>query len=195
MSDFEHVFAEMQRQRMRVPREATVVAVPNAETILREGLAFFLGKERRKAVWLPEYNAVAAWLSDNKGRGLFLHGDCGRGKSIICNYVLPAILLMQCKKVVSVFDVQQMNRDIDYVLSKHIIALDDIGTEEQSIKYGERRLAFGEIMDAAEKQRKLVIVSTNLSSDEIRYRYGDRILDRIVSTTTRVLFEGKSLRG
>ena len=94
----------------------------------------------------------------------------------------------------SVFDIQDMNRDIDLVLSKHIISLDDIGTEEVSIKYGERRMAFAEVMDAAEKHGKLVIVSTNLNESELKERYGDRVLDRIKATTSRILFTGKSLR-
>ena len=157
-------------------------------------MRYFIGQEGREAVWLPEYEKVAAWLSGNQGRGLFLFGNCGRGKSILCRHALPAILLECCRKVVSVFDMQDMNRDIDLVLSKHILALDDIGTEEQSVKYGERRMAFAEIMDAAEKHGKLVIVSTNLGENELRERYGDRILDRIRSTTTRVRFSGASLR-
>ena len=127
-------------------------------------------------------------------RGLFLFGNCGRGKSILCRFALPAILLKYCRKVVTVLDIQDMNRDIDLALSKHILSLDDIGTEEISVKYGERRLAFAEIMDAAEKQGKLVIVSTNLGESELRERYGDRVLDRVRAITTRVLFTGKSLR-
>ncbi len=68
--------------------------------------------------------------------------------------------------------------------------LDDIGTEEVSNVYGNKRLAFAEIMDSAEKYGKLVIVSSNLTVAEIKKRYGDRVLDRVVATTKRVLFEG-----
>lgn len=89
---------------------------------------------------------------------------------------------------------QEMNHKLDEVLTKGIISLDDIGSEEMMIKYGERRLAFAEIMDAAEKSGKIVIVSTNLTSDQIRSQYGDRVLDRIKAITTRVLFKGDSLR-
>ncbi|WP_044215348.1 hypothetical protein [Dysgonomonas gadei] len=60
--------------------------------------------------------------------------------------------------------------------------------------FGNRRMAFAEVMDAAEKHGKLLIISTNLPVDDIRKRYGDRVLDRIKSTTTRILFEGESLR-
>ena len=179
---------------MKLPNEKVFISVPNARTVLQNAMRYFIGFEKRESVWLPEYEQVAKWLSGNNGRGLFLYGNCGRGKSVLCRFALPAILLKYCRKVVTVFDIQDMNRDIDTVLSKHLISLDDIGTEEISIKYGERRMAFAEIMDAAEKQGKLLIISTNLNDKDIRERYGDRILDRIVATTTRVLFTGKSLR-
>lgn len=193
--NFDKVIEEMRNHGMKLPNERTTIAVPNAQQVLSGAMKYFLSRyEGRESVWLPEYDNVAKWLSDNNGRGLFLYGNCGRGKSYLCRYAIPAILLKYCRKVVSVFDIQDMNRDIDLMLSKHILALDDIGTEEISIKYGERRMAFAEIMDAAEKQGKLLIISTNLNDKDIRERYGDRILDRIVATTTRVLFTGKSLR-
>lgn len=191
---FDDIVKEMRDHGMKLPNEKVFISVPNARTVLQNAMRYFIGFEKRESVWLPEYEQVAKWLSGNNGRGLFLYGNCGRGKSILCRFALPAILLKYCRKVVTVFDIQDMNRDIDTVLSKHLISLDDIGTEEISIKYGERRMAFAEVMDAAEKQGKLLIVSTNLNDKDIRERYGDRILDRIVATTTRVLFTGKSLR-
>lgn len=194
MSDFETVYKEMKRHGMKLPKEKVMVRVPQAKAVLGSAMTYFLKHEGANMLWLPEYADVADWLTDNRGRGLFLYGNCGRGKSLLCRYVLPAILLKYGQRVVTAFDAQEMNRDIDFVLSKHLISLDDVGTEEQSVKYGERRLAFAEIMDAAEKYNKLVIVSTNLSVDDVKKRYGDRILDRILSTTTRVLFEGGSLR-
>lgn len=192
---FDTIVEEMKAHGMKLPNERVYISVPNARQVLAGALKYFIRKiDGREARWLPEYEKVAAWLSSNNGRGLFLFGNCGRGKSILCRYALPAILLKYCRKVVTVFDIQDMNRDIDLALSKHILSLDDIGTEELSVKYGERRLAFAEIMDAAEKQGKLVIVSTNLGETELRERYGDRVLDRIRAVTTRVLFTGKSLR-
>ena len=192
--DFKAVFDEMKAHGMKLPADRVIISVPDAKVVLYNAMRYFISLEGKEYVWLPEYDEVALWLSGNNGRGLFLFGNCGRGKSILCRYAIPAILLKYCRKVVSVFDIQDMNKDIDIVMSKHIISLDDIGTEEMSIKYGERRMAFAEIMDAAEKHGKLVIVSTNLDANDLRERYGDRVLDRIRAVTKRVLFEGKSLR-
>lgn len=194
MKDFEQIYDMMKLQGMKLPSEKVFIRIPEAKIILTNALKYFLSIESREMIWLPEYNEITNWLLDNQGRGLFLYGNCGRGKSLLSRYVLPAIILKYCNKVVSVFDIQDMNKDIDLVMSKHIVSLDDIGTEEISVSYGNKRLAFAEIMDSVEKKGKLVIVSTNLSINDITARYGDRILDRIKSTTTRVLFEGNSLR-
>lgn len=194
MKTFEEVAREMGSMGMCVPTKRVEVCVPHARKVLQEGLSYFLKQEGRDAEWLPEYEQVAMWLAGNEGRGLFLFGNCGRGKSVLCRYVLPAILLKYMRKVVSVYDMQELNRDVDGVLRKHIISLDDVGTEEMSVKYGEKRLAFAEVMDAAEKYGKLVIVSTNLTLEDLRFRYGDRVIDRIRSTMQRVVFNGKSLR-
>jgi len=192
--NFDDIISEMKQHGMKLPSNKVVLRVPNAKEVLFNAMTYFVGQTGQELVWIPEYDQVVSWLEGNGGRGLFLYGTCGRGKSILCRYVLPAILLKYCGKIVSVFDIQELNRNIDHVLTKHILSLDDIGTEEVSIKYGERRLAFAEVMDAAEKSGKLVIVSTNLDAGEIKERYGDRVLDRIRATTTRVLFKGDSFR-
>ncbi|NDV63783.1 hypothetical protein D0T60_00720 [Bacteroides sp. 224] len=179
---------------MPLPAEKVFVQIPNAKTILENCFKYFLSFQNAEFVWQPEYNEVVKWLEDNQGRGLFLFGDCGRGKSLLSRYVIPAILLKYMKRVISVYDIQDMNAKIDEVLRKHIISLDDIGTEELSVNYGNKRLAFAEIMDSVEKRGKLVIVSTNLKKDEIIGRYGERIYDRIISTTYRIEFKGNSLR-
>lgn len=185
---------EMKSLGMQVPAERVIIQIQGARTILENCFKYFLSFEKVEFVWQPEYEEVVKWLENNEGKGLFLYGDCGRGKSLLSRYVLPAILLKYCRKVVRVYDVQEMNSNIDEVLNKHILSLDDIGTEELSVNYGNKRLAFAEIMDATEKHGKLIIISTNLNKEEIIKRYGERVFERIIATTKRVEFKGKSLR-
>lgn len=194
MSGFNNILDDMRTHGMRLPQQKIQIAVPHAATILRKALEYFVAMEGRTLVWLPEYDEVARWLSGNRGRGLFMYGSCGRGKTLLCRYVLPAIILKHCRKVVSVFDMNEVNKNIDAVLTKHIISLDDVGTEALSIQYGQRRMAFAEILDAAEKDNKLLIASSNLNVSEIINHYDDRVLDRLKSTTVRILFQGDSLR-
>lgn len=166
------------------------IAIPDSKSLLWRGLNYFTGK----AEWLPEYEEVANWLSGNDGRGLLCYGNCGRGKSLICWKIIPLLLNHYCRKIVACYDAQQMNADIDAVKAKHIIYIDDVGTENLSVKFGEKRLAFCEIVDEAEKRGKLLILTTNLSLNEITLKYGERTMDRLVAITTRVKFKGESLR-
>ena len=125
--------------------------------------------------------------------GLFMYGTAGWAE-FTTQDTLSALMLKYNRKVVSVYDTNTMNANIDEVLSKKIICIDDVGTEDMSVKYGEKRLAFAEVMDVAEKKRNLIIATSNLTIDEILERYGERVLDRIKSTTKRVVFTGKSFR-
>ncbi|MDH6354510.1 DNA replication protein DnaC [Dysgonomonas sp. PH5-45] len=188
------VCAEMQRHGMKLPAPKVRIHIADAQAKMEQALRFFLKAEAREPVWLPEYDEVCQWLQDNRGRGLFLYGNCGRGKTLLGRYVLPALLLQHYQKVVTVYEAQEMNMKLDEVLLRHIVSIDDIGTEGLCNTYGNKRMAFAEVMDAAEKQGKLVIATTNLGVREIRAQYGDRVLERIVATTRRILFEGESLR-
>lgn len=193
-NDFRSIFEDMKVHGMKLPVETFNIQLENAKTILDNCFRYFLSFQNAEFVWQSEYDEVVKWLENNHGRGLFLFGDCGRGKSLLSRYVIPAILLKYQRKIVSVYDIQEMNAKIDEVLKKYLISLDDIGTEELSVNYGNKRLAFAEIMDSVEKHGKLVIVSTNLKKDAIIERYGERIYDRIISTTHRIEFKGNSLR-
>ena len=193
-TSFEHILSEMKAHGMSLPPRRVHIAIPHARSVLQAALGHFIALEHKTARWLPEYDQVADWLADNRGRGLFLYGNCGRGKTLLARYVLPAILLQYNRLVVSTFDAQEMNANIDRVLSKHIVSLDDIGTEETAVSYGNRRMAFAEITDRAEKRGHLLIITSNLSGEQLRERYKDRVYERILATTRRILFQGESLR-
>jgi len=195
MNEFKEIYEEMKQHGMPVPQERVQINIANATTILENCFKYFLSFEENSVFrWQNEYKEVASWLENNQGRGLFMYGDCGRGKSMLARYIIPAILLKYTKKVVSVYDVQQMNKRPDEVLSKHIIALDDIGTEEISVQYGNKRYVFAEIVDSAEKYGKLLIIASNMDGNTLESVYGTRVIERIVATTQRIEFKGKSLR-
>lgn len=194
MSNFDDLMAQMQCHNMKTRIEREKVCLPNAKQLLHSTMSDFLKTEGKPLQWLPEYDQVANWLTDNRGRGIFLYGNCGRGKSLLTRQVLPAIFLSQLRKVVNVYDIQDMNRELDILLTKRFIALDDIGTEEVINHFGNKRMAFAEVIDVAEKQGKLLIISSNLQQQELLERYGQRVVDRLKAITQRVLFVGKSLR-
>lgn len=167
------------------------ISIPEAGEILFNGIKFFCGES---AKWLPEYEQIVTWLTNNNGRGLLCLGNCGRGKSVICTKVLPLLLHHYGNRILSIYDAQKMNDEIDLVKSKHIVCIDDLGTEGLSVKYGEKRLAFAELADEAEKKGKLLIATTNLSLAELKTKYGERTIDRLRAITMPVVFKGDSLR-
>lgn len=189
--NFEKAFENLKHTGFNPMPDRVFIKIPDARENLWNGLIHYEGD---KAKWLSEYEEVAKWLSNNEGRGLLCYGNCGRGKSLICWKILPLLIHFYHRKVISCYDSQQMNADIDEVKSKHLIYIDDVGTENVSIKYGERRLAFPEVVDEAEKRGKLLIITTNLSLDELAQKYGERTMDRLVAITKRVKFVGESLR-
>jgi len=193
-TSLQELLDNMQRHRMSLPPRYIAIRIPGAQALLEQYFHHFLSLQSKTFVPLDAYREVADWLEDNKGRGVILSGACGLGKSLLARFVLPAILLRHAGKVTSVYDVQQMNQNLDELLTKHILSLDDIGTEEVSVNYGNRRLAFAEIMDAAEKYGKLVIVTTNLTFSQLEARYGARVCERIFATMRSICFEGESLR-
>ena len=191
MVDFKSALSVLADVGFNPVPNAVFISVPDAKAALWKGIQFFTGNA---ASWQDEYNDVANWLTDNKGRGLLCFGNCGRGKTLLCGRIIPVLLNHYCHKIVSCYDAQQLNANLDAVKQKHIIYVDDIGTEFLSVKYGEKRLSFAELVDEAEKKGKLLIISTNLSLSELQQKYGERTVDRLRAITTPVVFKGDSLR-
>lgn len=172
------------------------INIPNAEKRLRGGLQYVVNRKSGcNAEWNEHnYRPIVDWMTDNKGKGLLMFGGCGLGKSVIGMYILPLLIKDVHKKVVNIFSAQELNKKIDEILKLHIIYVDDIGTEDNLNSYGNKRMPFAELCDAAEKKGKLLILTTNLSIGELTQRYGDRVVDRLIATTKAVPFIGDSLR-
>ncbi len=193
-NEFEEIFEQMKVHGLKVPNNKIIIRIPNAKIVLRNALEYFIGLDEKKMIWLPQYDQIAEWLEDNKGRGLLLYGSCGLGKTFLTRYVIPAIILKYHNKVVHSFDMTELNKEPDKVLAKHLIAIDDIGTEDISIRFGEKRSVVPEILDAAEKYGKLLLLTSNLGGEDLIKKYGNRTFDRILAVTKRIEFNGKSFR-
>lgn len=170
----------------------------DAENFLKRGLRYFIGD---KAVWLDGYNVVADWLTNNEGKGLCVLGTNGLGKSVICYDILPVFFkyykpnmrVFKCRAIELAACVR--NR-VDYanIIMANAVVIDDFGIEDVNNNYGEEYDAVPDIIDIAEKMKKLLIATTNLSADGIVKRYGERTADRLRSITKGLLIEGESLR-
>lgn len=191
MRTFDNIESIMRDSGLQVPDENVYFKIPNA----KEKMKILFEKFVPNYEWVDEYDKVAEWLTDNKGKGLFLYGNCGRGKTMLAKYIIPALLLVEVGKIVNYYDFLDLKTKFDEVVRYKIIAIDDVGTEEVLVNFGNKTDIFSEIMDMAEKKSKLVIVTSNYQKEQLVERYGLRVLDRIIATTFRVKFTGKSFRG
>lgn len=183
--------------------------IPDARNLLMRGLRYFLGE---KAMWLPEYDAVAGWLADNQGKGLLLYGNCGRGKTLIAQKILPLIFQYYLRKIIPCYTSRDMNERYAEVLQYRMVSIDDIGQEDDMKVYGTSHTYFNELVDEAERNNKLLIITTNLRKtiprDEngnitpnamehpsIESRYGIRTVSRLRLLTKGIAFLGDDLRG
>ena len=174
-----------------VEDDRVYIRTNDARSVLARGIRYFLGEN---AVWLPEYEHIAEWLADNKGRGLLCIGNCGRGKTVICQRVLPVIFKHWHRLIMNTVTMTDLNERFDEYSRYKIISLDDVGVESVANKFGEKHSYFSEIVDLAERKQKLLVISTNLGDKELVNMYGVRTLDRLRALTKVVVFKGESLR-
>lgn len=146
----------------------------DADVLLMRGLAYAIGPT---AQWLPEYDAVADWLSDNQGKGLMCIGDCGRGKTIITRDILSVLFAKTIRvcfqdgttghPVYNYFLAKELKSRWTEVERCKIICVDDVGTEAIAKVYGETHNYFSELVDLCNDRDKLLICSTNLSQEQL----------------------------
>ena len=141
---------------------------------------------------LPEYDEVIKWLSDTEGKGLFLIGNCGRGKSVIITGIIPLIFNAKIGKILKPIPARKLHTITEY--KSPFIVVDDIGTEEIVNDYGTKIDAVENAIFEAEDDLKLLLLTSNLDASSIKERYGDRIYDRIRRLCKVVFMKGGSLR-
>lgn len=178
-------------QGRAVDDKRVYISTPDARSILARGIRHFVGPN---AVWLDEYEQVAEWLSDNKGKGLLCVGNCGRGKTVICQQVLPIIFQHWHRLIMNTTTAIELKDRFDEFKQYKIISIDDLGTESVANDFGTRRNFTQELIDEAERKQKLLILSTNLNEKELTEKYDIRTMDRLRALTKVVIFNGESLR-
>ena len=184
----------MQRDEDARLSEKICFKVPYAKDAIKAVLKHYLGE---KAIYKPEYDVIADWLTDNKGKGLLMVGGTGTGKSFMGDYVIPTMLRygtgqrLGCESIT----MDRLQNEYDIIKQMGIIYLDDVGNESKTSDYGNRHDRFAELVENAIRTNKILVVSTNLTVNELKERYNERIIDRLRDITVGVSFTGESLRG
>ena len=173
-------------------RDCVQISIDGARDIMMRGLRHFIGDS---AQWLPEYEQVADWLEDNQGKGLLCYGHCGRGKTMLTAKVIPCIIHRWARKTVMCRTAYEAGLQFEQVMGMKLLCIDDVGTEGIVNVYGNKIYALPTIVNEAERKGNLLLLSTNMTFDEIRAKYGIRTADRITGLCKAVRFRGESLRG
>ena len=209
-SDFSQLIDQVAKRGFNVSVKLPQVRVQDAAQRMRDCLQKALGDGYQ---WTPDYDKVAAWLQDNKGRGLVLVGMSGTGKSVIATRVLPLLVGFENVAVCSAIEMTAHNGKvarIDELLKARCIVIDGLGTEDIEVNhYGRHRRPFIELCDAAEQQGKLLIATTNCLSTlpmpdtwpgkrffplSFEERYGSDTFSRLRVIAQSVIFKGHDLR-
>jgi DNA replication protein DnaC len=172
------------------------IQIPNAELLIKDGLVTSVGKEYS---WHESYFEIVKWLVDNERKSLLIVGSNGTGKTLMASRILPNIIRYYYNivpYVTSAIDLSRIADDrIDYMKMRasKVMVIEDFGTESISSIYGEKRDLFSEFVDIAERESKLMILTTNISGDELKKKYGMRTYDRL-RPYKHVIINGKSNR-
>ena len=138
-------------------------------------------------------------LGYSLSKGLLFRGPCGLGKSFVpkmlSNNQLSPI------KILSMLDIcDEVKGTGEFnVGGFHILKLDDVGTEQNEVKYyGTVINWFKEFMEKFylhnPSQYNKLVFSTNCSFAELQDKYGFRFRDRIKEMFNIIKVEGESLR-
>lgn len=139
-------------------------------------------------------------LLKKSGKGIFLFGDTGRGKT----YTLFAInkrfreIGMQSKVenwvelLLELRERTQYLRDaINELLNTNILMIDDLGSERQT-EWSQEILYT--IINIAYEREKKIFIATNLSLEKFTLVYGDRIFSRLMEMCEPYELKGKDRR-
>ncbi|MFV0522523.1 MAG: hypothetical protein ACK5MI_08895 [Mangrovibacterium sp.] len=196
-----HTFsAQAHTYAVRKPMQLSFGSEPYCQEILFHALQTI--DKSAEMQWLPEYNEVARWMSNSRGKGLFLTGDCGRGKTNLIAFALPYIFQhfacfkgQRSAKILQSVHIDELHQELQKgMLKKAFYVVDEVGAEAVESVYGSKYYPFMKLMNKAEAELKLCFFSSNLNSHQLAEKYDVRTVERISRLCKVVQFKGASLR-
>lgn len=141
---------------------------------------------------------------DSSFNNLFLYGSTGTGKTFLTHCIAKeliesshSVLYMTAAALIDLFQSRTLNRDdtdestYDHILNCDLLIIDDLGTERSTaFSISQLFVCFNERI----LRKKSTIVSTNLSLDDVKSRYTERIFSRISSHYTMLRLVGDDIR-
>ena len=162
----------------------------------------------------PRENAMAiletaknfSKLKDDGSRQLLFYGTTGLGKTFTSECIAREfikkgkdVFYTSAPKLFTIFEDYKFGRNtsdearrtIEYISNVDLLIIDDLGTEFRT-PYVDSILF--DLINTAVSENRYMIVSTNLTTDQLESTYSPRITSRIMGNFETVLFFGDDIR-
>ncbi len=131
-------------------------------------------------------------------KGLMLYGSYGLGKTSIMKAIRETghkqtYFNMKSSKDIVIKYNNEGDDGIRHYISTDNFFFDDLGAEDEGNHYGKKEV-FKDILESRHYEKKLTHVSTNLNTDQVRQKYGDRVFSRMFEMFNVIKFEGLDYR-
>ena len=197
------------RFRMPLPKEAT------RELLLEAVYAEVLFCEQKfinSEILMAQVDAIAGWLIGETSKfGLLLCGICGNGKTTFVRAIQQLINAIQLpvyrddpkeKYGMRICDARELAllcrtkpEEFQKICELRMLAIDDLGTEAYEVSdYSNRMNPMLELLLKRYDKRLFTIVTTNLTPEQLREKYGERLADRFNEMMHKEVFKNHSYR-
>ena len=156
---------------------------------------------------------VARWLIDPHGKpGIMFMGTCGNGKTTtmralarLIEYVTEQTVGYSKRTVVQMYSAKELANECvvlqsnpkEYreLVGQEMIAIDDLGEEPKEImEYGRVHTPIIDLISERYNRQLGMIITTNLTGEQLAAKYGPRIYDRFKVALLIVPFQNESYR-
>lgn len=178
---------------------------------LKAEVAYRHGEYRESAEQDKCIGEAAEWLvAEDKQFGLLICGKCGNGKTTLMKAVCTVINVLGLKdgygeewtvRQVSAKELARMSKRHDEydryksLLKSRMLAVDDLGFEPgEVLDYGNVVNPVVDLMEARYDEQLFTIATTNLTPEQVREKYGERIADRFNEMMRKIVFTNGSFR-
>lgn len=104
-----------------------------------------------------------------------------------------SVRFMKAKEIVRLLRAD--SKAYEKLFTEELLIIDELGEEaKEVITYGMIDTPMVDLISERYDRRLFTIITTNLETDEIKAKYGERIYDRFQEMLTSIIFENDSYR-
>lgn len=156
---------------------------------------------------LEQIKTVVSWLNDKTAKSsLLICGGVGCGKSTMMNAIYRTIKSYTKQTNGYIEDIKAVKAQnimevfVDGITKTHYyyakwLFIDDLGCDSPIINnYGTKKTPMSDLLCERYNNQLPTIITTNLSFEDIKKIYGERLSDRITEMCNKIIYKNKSYR-